>query len=68
MLKHENIRLFPDTCFLTGKYDRGMGLSRDFQVSNVGVKSQMQMVEQRHILRMLEKSLARELDLEKKLT
>ncbi|CAK9157252.1 unnamed protein product [Ilex paraguariensis] len=45
-----------------------MGLSRDFQVSNVGVKSQMQMVEQRQILRMLEKSLARELDLEKKLT
>ncbi|KAK2976380.1 hypothetical protein RJ640_008090 [Escallonia rubra] len=44
-------------------YNSGLGLSDDFQISDVNVKAQ-----QRHILRMLEKSLARELDLEKKLT
>ncbi|KAK3000315.1 hypothetical protein RJ639_021482 [Escallonia herrerae] len=49
-------------------YNSGLGLSDDFQISDVNVKAQMQTVEQRHILRMLEKSLARELDLEKKLT
>ncbi|KAM7487549.1 hypothetical protein LguiB_025033 [Lonicera macranthoides] len=40
----------------------------DFQISNINVKQHMQTVEQRHVLRMLEKSLARELELEKKLT
>nr|XP_008368479.2 WPP domain-interacting tail-anchored protein 1-like [Malus domestica] len=42
---------------------------RDGKVSSTNVKIKMQSVEQqRHILRMLEKSLAREMDLEKKLT
>ncbi|XP_068345561.1 WPP domain-interacting tail-anchored protein 1-like [Pyrus communis] len=42
---------------------------KDDKVSSTNVKIKMQSVEQqRHILRMLEKSLAREMDLEKKLT
>uniref|UniRef100_A0A5B6ZPE4 WIT1/2 N-terminal helical bundle domain-containing protein n=1 Tax=Davidia involucrata TaxID=16924 RepID=A0A5B6ZPE4_DAVIN len=51
------------------KYDRGMGLSENGQVANIDAKPKMQTVEQkRHFLRMLEKSLARELDLEKMLS
>ncbi|KAL9992545.1 putative transcription factor bZIP family [Helianthus debilis subsp. tardiflorus] len=43
-------------------------LTEDFQVSNMEVKPRLQTVNKVHILRMLEKSLSRELDLEKKLT
>uniref|UniRef100_A0A5B6ZQN1 WIT1/2 N-terminal helical bundle domain-containing protein n=1 Tax=Davidia involucrata TaxID=16924 RepID=A0A5B6ZQN1_DAVIN len=51
------------------KCDWAMGLSENGQIANVDAKPKMQTVEQqRHILRMLEKSLARELDLEKKLS
>ncbi|KAL3501566.1 hypothetical protein ACH5RR_036015 [Cinchona calisaya] len=46
----------------------GVDLSETSEVSGIYLKPQLQSVEQRHILRMLEKSLARELDLEKKLT
>lgn len=46
-----------------------MALLEDDQFLNVNAKINMQTAEQqRHILRMLEKSLAREMDLEKKLT
>lgn len=41
--------------------------SKKFQVSGLYLKPELQLVEKQHILRMLEKSLARELDLEKKL-
>ncbi|KAA8532832.1 hypothetical protein F0562_033051 [Nyssa sinensis] len=51
------------------KREWDMGLFENGQVANVDAKPRMQTVEQqRHILRMLEKSLARELDLEKKLS
>ncbi|GMP93625.1 hypothetical protein CsSME_00043379 [Camellia sinensis var. sinensis] len=52
------------------KYDRGTGLSENGEVvASMNEKPKMQMVEQkRHILRMLEKSLGRELVLEKKLS
>lgn len=60
------IKLFSDIYFVTGKYNSSTGLSNDCQGSVV--KPQLQTAEQRHVLRMLEKSLARELDLEKKLT
>ncbi|KAI3796235.1 hypothetical protein L1987_38902 [Smallanthus sonchifolius] len=43
-------------------------LSEDFQVSSMEVKPRLQTVNKVHVLRMLEKSLSRELDLEKKLT
>ncbi|XP_035840903.1 WPP domain-interacting tail-anchored protein 2-like isoform X1 [Helianthus annuus] len=43
-------------------------LTEDFQVSNMEVKPRLQTVNKVHVLRMLEKSLSRELDLEKKLT
>ncbi|KAK2663162.1 hypothetical protein Ddye_001736 [Dipteronia dyeriana] len=49
--------------------DKGTGFSEDDQFFNMNTKIKMQTAEQqRHILRMLEKSLAREMDLEKKLT
>ncbi|XP_068335477.1 WPP domain-interacting tail-anchored protein 1-like [Pyrus communis] len=63
-------RAFP--CF-DGEQNRNdneevVGLE-DAKVSSTNVKIKMQSVEQqRHILRMLEKALAREMDLEKKLT
>ncbi|PON76764.1 WPP domain-interacting tail-anchored protein [Trema orientale] len=43
-------------------------LSEHGLLSNVNAQSNMQIAGQRHILKMLEKSLARELDLEKRLT
>lgn len=43
-------------------------LSEDLQVSNMEVKPRLQTVNKVHVFRMLEKSLSRELDLEKKLT
>lgn len=52
--------------FLTGKYHSNTGLQDDSQ--EAVARPQMQTAEQRHVLRMLEKSLARELDFEKKLT
>ncbi|KAF3431657.1 hypothetical protein FNV43_RR26388 [Rhamnella rubrinervis] len=49
--------------------DMALELSENGPLSNVNTKSNLHMAgQQRHILRMLEKSLARELDLEKKLT
>lgn len=45
-----------------------IGLSENFQVPGIPQKSELQSIEERQILRMLEKSLARELDVEKKLT
>ncbi|XWS34249.1 hypothetical protein CRYUN_Cryun21dG0024000 [Craigia yunnanensis] len=49
--------------------DKAMDISEKYQLSNIIGKSKALTVEQqRHILRMLEKSLARELDLEKKLS
>ncbi|KAL8158159.1 hypothetical protein AgCh_002740 [Apium graveolens] len=48
------------------KYNSNTGLQDDSQGSIA--RPQMQTAEQRHVLRMLEKSLARELDFEKKLT
>ncbi|XP_059648696.1 WPP domain-interacting tail-anchored protein 2-like [Cornus florida] len=51
------------------KYDSLLGLSENGQVANVVMKPKLQTVDQqRHILRMLEKSLGRELHLEKKLS
>ena len=51
----------------TGRTDMALELSEDGLLSNINAKSNLQMAgQQRHILRMLEKSLARELDLEKK--
>lgn len=53
----------------TGKTDITMGLSENGQLSNNYATYNMQMPrQQRHNLRMLEKSLSREIDLEKKLT
>ncbi|KAL5739473.1 hypothetical protein ACOSQ2_028653 [Xanthoceras sorbifolium] len=50
-------------------YEKSTGFSEDGQFFNMNTKIKMQTAEQqRHILRMLEKSLAREMDLEKKLT
>ncbi|KAL5582048.1 hypothetical protein UlMin_014490 [Ulmus minor] len=50
-------------------YDKSVSFSEDDQFLNVNAKIKMQTAEQqRHILRMLEKSLAREIDFEKKLT
>ncbi|XP_021293229.1 WPP domain-interacting tail-anchored protein 2 isoform X3 [Herrania umbratica] len=49
--------------------DNAMAIAEQYQLSNIIGKSKVLTVEQqRHILRMLEKSLARELDLEKKLS
>lgn len=51
------------------KYDKGTGLSENVEFTNMDEKPLLHTVEQkRHILRMLEKSLGRELDLEKKLS
>lgn len=48
--------------------DKAFSLSENGQLSNINAKSNLQMAKQRrHFLKMLEKSLARELDLEKKL-
>lgn len=56
------------TCIFTGDIDKALELSENGQLSNLNAKSNMQMAkQQRHLLRMLEKSLAREIDLEKKL-
>ena len=55
-----------DICFVTGKYNSNTGLPDDSQGSLM--RPQLQTAEQRHVLRMLEKSLAWELDFEKKLT
>jgi len=53
---------------LTGKCDKALEFSENSRLLNINAKSNMQMAkQQRHLLRMLEKSLARELDLEKKL-
>ncbi|GAA0163956.1 hypothetical protein LIER_19702 [Lithospermum erythrorhizon] len=50
-----------------GKHDKDMGLSGITSLSDPDTKIKMQTTEQqRHILRLLEKSLAREMDLEKK--
>ncbi|XAR65334.1 hypothetical protein NMG60_11009422 [Bertholletia excelsa] len=51
------------------KYEWETGVSENGKVESMDEKPKMQTVEQkRHILRMLEKSLGRELDLEKKLS
>ncbi|XP_073293952.1 WPP domain-interacting tail-anchored protein 1-like [Primulina huaijiensis] len=51
------------------KYDKEFAGLENGDLSNLNTKIRMQTSEQqRHILRMLEKSLAREMDLEKKLT
>ncbi|CAA2967179.1 Hypothetical predicted protein [Olea europaea subsp. europaea] len=50
------------------KYDLVEGLNEEFHLESTEFKPQMQTMEQRRVLRMLEKSLARELGLEKKLT
>lgn len=42
-------------------------LSKEVKISGIYLKPELQSVEKQHILRMLEKSLARELDFEKKL-
>ncbi|KAI7758075.1 hypothetical protein M8C21_033588 [Ambrosia artemisiifolia] len=49
-------------------FNRNEFLSEDIQVSNMEVKPRLQTVNKVNVLRMLEKSLSRELDLEKKLT
>lgn len=52
---------------LTGNGFQGTEFSKGYQLLNMKVKIKMQTAEQqRHFLRMLEKSLAREMDLEKK--
>lgn len=52
-----------------GEFDKVLEFSENSQLLNITAKSNMQMAkQQRHLLRMLEKSLARELDLEKKLS
>ncbi|KAG8382991.1 hypothetical protein BUALT_Bualt05G0137400 [Buddleja alternifolia] len=50
------------------KYDIVMGIKDELHLTSQEWKPQTQTVEQRRVLRMLEKSLARELELEKKLT
>lgn len=53
---------------MAGNNDKGMDLLENSEFSNMNTKIKMQTAEQqRDMLRMLEKSLARELDLEKKL-
>uniref|UniRef100_A0A6N2MIQ1 NPH3 domain-containing protein n=1 Tax=Salix viminalis TaxID=40686 RepID=A0A6N2MIQ1_SALVM len=52
-----------------GDADKGSNFLEDDQLSSMNSKIKLQTAEQqRHFLRMLEKSLAREMDLEKKLT
>ncbi|KAG2706855.1 hypothetical protein I3843_05G109800 [Carya illinoinensis] len=54
--------------FENGQIDMGLELSENGQLSNINAKSNMKITgEQKHLLRVLDKSLARELDLEKKL-
>ncbi|KAH9707768.1 WPP domain-interacting tail-anchored protein 2 [Citrus sinensis] len=55
--------------FIHGDNDEALEFSANGQLSNINGKSKMKNADQqRHILRMLEKSLARELDLEKKIS
>ncbi|KDO70227.1 hypothetical protein CISIN_1g005569mg [Citrus sinensis] len=55
--------------FIHGNNDEALEFSANGQLSNINGKSKMKNADQqRHILRMLEKSLARELDLEKKIS
>lgn len=59
---------FSETSVYTGEMGDHVNLSENGQLTNSKEKSNDQMVEQRrYILRILEKSLAREVDLEKKL-
>ncbi|CAA2977477.1 WPP domain-interacting tail-anchored protein 2 isoform X2 [Olea europaea var. sylvestris] len=50
------------------KYDLVGSFKEEFQLESTEFQPRVQTIEQRHILRMLEKSLAREMELEKKLT
>ena len=62
------ISTLSETFTFTGEIDKALELSENGQLSNLNAKPNMQMAkQQRHLLRMMEKSLARELDLEKKL-
>ncbi|KAG9159803.1 hypothetical protein Leryth_007807 [Lithospermum erythrorhizon] len=59
---------FQRIIWTSGKHDKNVGISEGTSLSDPDTKIKMQTTEhQRHILRLLEKSLARELDLEKKL-
>lgn len=58
----------PMNCCLTDKHDWDLGVKEELHLATAEWKPQMRMVEQRRVLRMLEISLARELELEKKLT
>ncbi|GAA0145451.1 hypothetical protein LIER_05641 [Lithospermum erythrorhizon] len=59
---------FQRIIWTSGKHDKNVGISESTSLSDPDTKIKMQTTEhQRHILRLLEKSLARELDLEKKL-
>ena len=56
------------TCTSTGENDKDMDSRENGQFSNINLKLKMPAVRQQiHILRVLDKSLERELDLEKKL-
>lgn len=60
---------FTRAFIFTGDADKGSNFLEDDQLSSMNSKIKLQTAEQqRHFLRMLEKSLAREMDLEKKLT
>lgn len=64
-----NFCLHSNAFMLIGNGDEMSNFFEDGQSLNLNAKINMQTAEQqRHILRMLEKSLAREMDLEKKLT
>ncbi|XVE74421.1 hypothetical protein DITRI_Ditri12bG0015800 [Diplodiscus trichospermus] len=70
-LKIQSTKLHSSLYFRHEKWnnDRAMDISKHYQLSNIIGTSKVQTAEQRRcILRMLEKSLARELDLEKKLS
>ncbi|XP_022775747.1 LOW QUALITY PROTEIN: WPP domain-interacting tail-anchored protein 2-like [Durio zibethinus] len=68
-VKMQSTKLHIKRCILIGNNDDTVDISELYQLSNIIGKSKVQTVEQqRHILRMLEKSLARELDLERKLS
>ncbi|XP_073122710.1 WPP domain-interacting tail-anchored protein 1 [Henckelia pumila] len=61
--------LLPSSEDEKSKYDQEFAGLENGELSNLNTKIRMQTAEQqRHILRMLEKSLAREMDFEKKLT
>ncbi|CAA2977479.1 Hypothetical predicted protein [Olea europaea subsp. europaea] len=59
---------FTTKACLIGKYDLVGSFKEEFQLESTEFQPRVQTIEQRHILRMLEKSLAREMELEKKLT